>query len=368
MNSKTQPGWQDLFQAAGTAGNRVSWRVLRKRGEPLLVLPQSRRAAAKALALYPAQSAKARLARGFLRWLLKISPVLPMEREEISINADAPFAKFLSEQAGAKSFPALAILCGNPSTAGRRFTILVFAEQNEPQCVVKAGVGPESANLIELEKNFLAAAPESVEGIPKLFGAFRGEKLNAFAMEFFDGESPVESDAPIVEKILNGWVRENETVALGETAPWRELESVSAEVPGIGRFANLKTRRVRSVIWHGDFTPWNMKMNRATGRCAVFDWERGQLRGVPAWDWFHFVLQPALLVRKMSATALRDEFEKLLRSENFPAYAKRTGIDGMERDLALAYLIYNIEILKPSEGREPTRALLELLTNSWKND
>jgi hypothetical protein len=46
---------------------------------------------------------------------------------------------------------------------------------------------------------------------------------------------------------------------------------------------------------HGDFTPWNMV--RAGGKIFVFDWEYSEDAGLPAWDLFHFLVQPALLVR-----------------------------------------------------------------------
>lgn len=100
----------------------------------------------------------------------------------------------------------------------------------------------------------------------------------------------------------------------------------------------------------------------------ALDWERGQLSGVPGWDWFHFVVQSAVLVKKLSGPALRGELETLLRSEDFSAYANRCGIAGDEQELALAYLLYNVEVLKPSEGRAEIRALLEQLTDSWTND
>ena len=59
----TQPGWQDLFRTSSESGSVVRWRVLRRRGEPLLVIPESGQAAARTLALYPAQTAKARLVK-----------------------------------------------------------------------------------------------------------------------------------------------------------------------------------------------------------------------------------------------------------------------------------------------------------------
>jgi len=364
-NRTIQPDWQDLFRANSPAGTIVRWRVLRKQGEPLLMLPGSGVAAARTLALYPAQTAKARLLKSVLRRALKLNLPVPLERAEVSIDAAAPFGRFLAAQAGTKAFPQTGIFAGNPRTAGRRFILLLFGEHYEPVRVVKAGLGKAAMKLIEREKSFLASVPASVAGIPKLFGTFHGENLDAFAMEFSDGDFPSAADEKVLASIANAWVQENRSLTVAETAPWRELEAACAGERIWKRLEELGNRSVRGVLWHGDFAPWNLKLDRRTGRCVVFDWERGQLSGVPGWDWFHFVVQPGVLVKKLSAPELRDELEQLLRSEKFSAYAQRCGIAGCERELALAYLLYNVEVLKPSEGRRETRALLELLTDSW---
>ena len=47
--------------------------------------------------------------------------------------------------------------------------------------------------------------------------------------------------------------------------------------------ARLGSRLVSSVVFHGDFAPWNIKVDRA-GAWMVLDWERGELHGVPCWD------------------------------------------------------------------------------------
>lgn len=49
----------------------------------------------------------------------------------------------------------------------------------------------------------------------------------------------------------------------------------------------------------------------------VLDWERGELAGIPAWDWFHFVLQPAILVAREDTAALVRRLEGLLASADF---------------------------------------------------
>jgi hypothetical protein len=364
----TQPGWQDLFHTNSPTGTVVRWRVLRRRGEPLLVLPESNGAAAQSLTLYPAQTMKARLVRNVLRAALRLNLPLPLVRAEVRVDAAAPFAMFLSAQAGVKHFPACGILCGNPHTAGRRFVLLLFGEHYAPVCVVKAGMGKTAMALIEREINFLATVPTGVMGIPKLSGTWRGENVSALAQEFLDGEFSPTADNGLVPKLMNAWVVEGEGQPLATTAPWRELEPVFAATPSWQRLAELGRRTVRRVIWHGDFTPWNLKRDHRTEQCVALDWERGQLSGVPGWDWFHFVIQSAVLVKKLSGVALREEFAALLESEHFSTYAARCGVAGCERELALAYLLYNVDVLQPSEGRAEIRALLEHLTDSWRNN
>ena len=338
----------------------MRWRVLRKRGEPLLVVPQSGKAAAASLALYPAQTVKARLVRNVLRAALKLNLPLPLERAEVRIDSAAPFSSFLVEQGKTGQFPQMGIFAGNPRTEGRRFILLLFGAHNEPVCVVKAGMGEAAGQLIQREQHFLASVPASLAGVPKLLGTFCGDNLSAFAMEFLDGEFSSSADTGMMAGLMNSWVQEKQTVFLAATAPWRELAAAGSSSPLWPRLEKLGARSMRPVIWHGDFAPWNMKLDRRTGRCVVFDWERGQLTGVPGWDWFHYVIQTGVLVKKLSPGGLRGELEKLLRSEKFIAYAGRCGIADIAKELALAYLLYNVEVLKPSEGREETRALLEL--------
>jgi hypothetical protein len=45
---------------------------------------------------------------------------------------------------------------------------------------------------------------------------------------------------------------------------------------------------------------------------------------------------------------------------------RRAGIVGCERELVLAYLLHSVEVIKPSEGLAPTRALLQALASGWR--
>ena len=113
---------------------------------------------------------------------------------------------------------------------------------------------------------------------------------------------------------------------------------------------------------HGDFVPWNIKVS-PSGAWTVLDWERGEATGIPGWDWFHYVIQSAILVAHLPTSALVQLIEELLGSEVFRQYAARGGIVGCERELALTYLLHVVEVIKPSEGLEPTRELLGALSS-----
>lgn len=70
--------------------------------------------------------------------------------------------------------------------------------------------------------------------------------------------------------------------------------SAMATAPGFG---SLPT-----ALSHGDFAPWNIRVDSATGRLILFDWEQGQTDQFLLWDLFHFKTQVDILVRRCDAT------------------------------------------------------------------
>jgi len=63
----------------------------------------------------------------------------------------------------------------------------------------------------------------------------------------------------------------------------------------------VEQRRVPSTIVHGDFAPWNLRIH--DGRLAAFDWEYGELDGLPFVDELHFLLQAGLELEKWDIDA-----------------------------------------------------------------
>lgn len=368
MNRESD-NWQDLFSPDGPASPASGrlW-MLRKDGQPFLLLPTRPRLAAQALSLYPAQTAKARLAKAVLR--LALQARLPLPAVSLRVSAEDDFASYLRRLAGgeSKSFPPMAILAGNTRTPGRRFLALLFGPDAKPAAVVKAGLTRAARELIEREKSFLEAAAPGTPGVPALHGDFQSPRIAAFSLEFVEGVSPRASDEAAVAPLLNAWRRGDQLLSVVETAAWRRLAAACPAHPLLERLAAALTpRRVHPVLFHGDFAPWNLKRPRTGGPCVALDWERGEALGIPGWDWFHFVLQSAILAEKLPTTAVQRRAEQLLASPAFQSYAAECGVSGAEHDLVLAYLIYCVEVLRPSEGLAATRALLETLTRQWAN-
>ena len=362
--------WEDLFAAPAAQGQgaRVEVRLLNKRGRPFLLLPVHPRLAAATMDLYPAQSGRARAARTVLRGLLRASLPLGTERVSVAISPADPFVRFLASLAGepVPELPGLGILAGNPASDGQRFLLLVFDAHQRPVAVVKAGLSQRARTLIGQEESFLTAVPGKTNGVPRLRAQFESPRLRALALDFFPGESPRPRQEAALPDLLSSWINPERSLALCDTPDWQRLESATSANALFAVIAGqLRGRMVHPAIHHGDFAPWNIKVSPA-GDWTVLDWERGELAGIPGWDWFHYVIQTGILVGRLPTPVLVERVESLLSSDPFQQYAARGAILGCERDLVLAYLLHVVEVIKPAEGLAPTRELLNALSARWR--
>jgi hypothetical protein len=370
MSPSSQNFWEALFPAQADLGQAVGiqMRLLNKGGRPFLLLPGQSRPAAATMDLYPAQTGRARVARSVLRWLLRASLAPGSERVSLVVASGDPFAAFLSSLAGEprRGLPVLGILAGNPMSEGQRLLVLVFDARQEPVAVVKAGLSERARALVEQEESFLAAVPPGTKGVPRLRGAFKAAHLRALALDFFAGDSPRPEDEAALPGLLESWIDQNKRIAVSDTPDWRRLEQAGSEnrlFPSVA--SQLRGRTIASVIQHGDFAPWNIKISPG-GSWTILDWERGELTGIPGWDWFHYVIQSAILVGRLPTGTLVERVEGLLASAALRQYAALAGIEGCVRDLVRAYLLYVVEVIKPSEGLEATLDLLRALSARWQ--
>ena len=256
------------------------------------------------------------------------------------------------------------ILAGNPGAAGQRFILLVFGDAKTPAAIVKVGLDAEAKKLIEREAAFLESVPRGSRSIPAVRGQFEQPRLRGLAMRFVDGESPRALDESAIPDLLTAWLHPHHTLAIGLTRTWWELEKNCGVHPAfVALEKRLANRIVHPAIFHGDFAPWNIKVSE--GVWTVLDWERGELNGLPGYDWFHYIIQTRILVGKKSTTALVQELSSLLGSTAFQQYATRAGIAGVERELVVAYLLHHNEVIRPGEGRVRGRKLFNALAKKW---
>ncbi len=363
MNAASIEWWPELFPPVEAGSEHwLRMRVLRKQGRPFLVLPDSAPHAAFGLKLYPAQRWQARWSVKLLRAMFQAR--LPVcSRVSLCLDKNDPLLRFMEDKAGGTS-PQFAVLAGNPAAAGRRFIVMFWLVGTSTPVILKVGLNSGVAReLIAQEENFLRQLPAAIPGVPRVMDSFRSERLCGFTLPFVPGEPPA-TLTPTVVQLLQGWLMPDRLIPARAVATWQKLAAACANVTGWSAVADrMEATPFATTVMHGDFVPWNVRL-QGTERAQVLDWERGEFPGVPAWDWFHFELQSAILVRRERGGALVQRCENFLRAENFRAYAAAAGLAGRERECLLAYLFHVVHRLKPTEGYDANRELLQALLQS----
>lgn len=353
--------WESIFPAAPDNGPvvRLPMRLLRRHGRPLLLIPTRGDAARTALNLYPAQTPKARLARGLLRWLAGCGVMPGAERRELRLPADAPLVRFLCPAGSGPEAISLAVLPGNPNVTGRRFLVLVFDPTGRPARVVKIGTDAAARRLVRREAEFLRALTPARLHAPELLGEFSDDDRAALALAYAPGPTPAPDDSSRLPALLTGWLDTSRTVRFAELPAARQLAESGVNDAASRRAQNrLASVTSHPAIHHGDFAPWNIRAG-AAGDWRVLDWERGEAVGPPAWDWFHYWLQPRVLVRRQAPAAILAEFENLRRAPGFAAYAQTAGIGQYLDALWLGYLAHCRDVTRQAEGMPAIRELVE---------
>lgn len=350
--------WEQLFPPDTKSGrcSLIPLRLLRKHGDPLLLFPEQRALVPAALSLYPAQTWRAQFFRRALALALRSGIGLRAENCAIAVDTENPWHRFLIQAAGGE-LGSLAMLLGNPRAPGRRFVLLLFAKSGVPVTLVKVGVGPAATALIAAEWKFLRSQPAERLHAPTVRMDFAAGEMQAFTMEFVRGESP-RAEAPI-GVLLREWLQVGSSVGFLELSVAAKLEAAAGEDPRWRQAkAMLAPLRFSSAIHHGDFAPWNVRVT-SRGEWRVLDWERGEVAGPPAWDWFHWVIQYEVLVRRCDTEGILRRIESELVTPAFREYATAAGIGAAVRPLLSAYLLYCTKVIRQADGLRRIEALLD---------
>jgi hypothetical protein len=368
MNAIPTAPWEALFPAPSRAEDSVElrFRLVRKGAQPLLLLPASGIGLGAALALYPAQTCKAKLARLLLGACLRVG--IPFGTEAVTVRGDrqVAFWRFLFQGTSPRAESSFALLCGNLRVPGWRFIVLVFDRFGQPARLVKTGVGELAAARTRAEAAFLKSVnPEEVSA-PAVLDFFRDGNIEALALPYAPGSNPDPEDIGSLAGLLGTWLRSNQTMRLTDLPAWQRLAAVAHTNPRFRVLQSaLESVQCHPAIFHGDFAPWNVRVNPKTKRWTVLDWERGELFGPPGWDWFHFFIQTATLVRRARSETIVAGAEKLLAGPEFRRYASAARIEDCARFLFVAYLLYCVEVMPPAEGAQTGRDLLNTFAQRW---
>ena len=370
MSQSIQPVIAELFLNEKPSGRPIDfeWRLIRRMQRPFLLLPASAMNVRVSLELYSAQRRRAKIWRATLPLLFKTPAAAIFQRVHFQADDGSEIVRFLSEQSGVPvdQLRAPAIKFGGLASEKSRLVLLVCDQTNRPVKVVKLGLNPEGRAATERAADLLAKVPSDTIGCIRMTGRLTTPKISAFATAYFPGESP--NDDAGMETLFHSWINPEPAVPVESLDSWQEL---AAEVAGADPAAwqvlraALAGKTVRSTLYHGDFAPWNIRAVNSQNLQA-FDWERGHLQGIPAWDWFHFIVQTSILARRLSVERVAAEVEELLQSARFEKYAAAAGISHLVKPLVLAYLLHHRWVVKPLEGGKTTAELHELLSARWQ--
>ena len=344
----------------------MEWRLIRRKRWPFLLVPVDLETKV-ALKLYSPQRRRARLARALFPWMLNTPAAELFERLRFLADPDGDFIRFVAEQGGVKmaQFTAPAIKFGG-SEEKSRLVLLVCDETHRPVSVIKVGLDAVGRAATDREAALLAHLPADKIGCIRLTGRFTSSSLSAFSTAYYPGDCPADDAGR--EHLFSAWLNADAPVPIESLAVWQELETkVGAADPEGWRLVRprLAGRSLRTTLYHGDFAPWNIRAINITNLQA-FDWERGDLRGIPGWDWFHFIVQTAVLARGLPVERVAAEVEQTLHSDRFNQYAAEAGISDLVKPLMLASLLHQRWVVRPLEGGRTTYELFKLLAVRWQ--
>lgn len=107
---------------------------------------------------------------------------------------------------------------------------------------------------------------------------------------------------------------------------------------------------------HGDFTPWNVYAN-AKEALYVYDWELSATDYPKGFDFFHFIFQYRILVKRSNWTVIKSEIEKMARHYLTPEET---------RQYLRYYLLTNVlNYLETYEKQEHWHTQIHWLLETW---
>jgi len=261
-----------------------------KHGHLLLLLPQDRRHSLRALTLYQAQSFKARIYVMYLRCLLFLKAHFLMKSIKFG-DFQEPY-QFLSEN------DSVGFLLGNPHSESRK--IIAYHSLGDKASVTKFALDCKTTVSVSNEIEYLEKINRSLKGASHISNKNISEDKSYayYTVDWVDGRTPRKVDNKMLVELMESWIKSHEKVSLGSTDVWQEVTKLTSISEYSEVVTELAEKEVLLATVHGDFSPWNIKIN-TNDAVKVLDWESYHHDGIAGVDWAHYLVQSKSLISKM---------------------------------------------------------------------
>ncbi len=341
--------------------SKAGYSVLVRNGQPLLLLPPERRAAALTLGLYLPQGRKAKLAANVLEianslgLLQRILPKLVSEhtrRQEIEAAGKKPATtktqhshqvtpvcragtgrcvSWLDSSAQSETLP----FCQDDIDRGRVGFLLcnpdhecarvVAIKAGNPVCVIKWCDLSGEAKLNREIENINALTAKNLPCVAALLSCGRNSGSCWFEMEHYAKADIVSVCDPRAVKLLASWMSA-ETIAPLDNELVASLWTTEEWTPGQSARERLAELKIRKAVVHGDFAAWNLRAGQ-DGLVSI-DWEWAEPDGIAGLDLCYGLLQEALLVKKLPPRQALHYIQVAADSPDCKEYLKAAGWHG----------------------------------------
>lgn len=328
---------QDLMflRSAGadiSGGER--WRVLKRSGRMLLMIPEDGIKAKDGLRLYQPQ-------RFIARSIVQLLRCIPLSRRflpaiQMSYESGGALETILADT----DTELCAVLLGNPTQEERRMILLLKSTTGELQ-VVKLGVGEMALAKIVAECSVLKTCEDRLGKagrIPRCICEWPGESWAAFSTVFFPGSPEFCLDA--ICATLEEWLEDTPKEVAGFSGWSSMLERCESDETRASLVERSKGLRLFPTLRHGDFTPWNILRGEGD-KMVVIDWEFADFSDVPGWDLVHYLILEAQLVQRLSPTeVIKSALRNLSENAGAKSYLIASGWSKSIDTLMVSYLVY----------------------------
>lgn len=332
MNIQDKQLCDDVLSAGKAVGMLSLFKVTRE-GSLLLALPLDRGVSLATLKLYQPQKWKGRFLRLALRMIVAVGWHRFLPKINFAIGDTGLFSG-LDDGLDKKNF---GFLLSNAHSSKRN--LIGLYKDGEEFLVIKAGCG-SSSDIVKSESETMKSFSRGIPGLPRSVSAFPIENGYAYVAEWIQGRCPrSKADEARIFVLLKKWLERGEMQNIEHLGCWAALKrGLSAEQ--YSPFMTLENTLVRSPVLHGDFAPWNIKI-LDNGEVRVLDWESAEERGVPGWDWLHYIIQQKKLVSEWSDKEVIDFCKNVLFSDLVQSYLGHAGLAGKEDLLLGSYLYFS---------------------------